>query len=40
MGTVRRGLAFGYWDAERFVRSPGPWAAPDNGSKAANQRLR
>jgi hypothetical protein len=31
---------FGYWDGQRFVRSPGPWVAPDNGSKAANQRLR
>jgi hypothetical protein len=31
---------FGYWDGQRFVRSPGPWIAPDNGSKAANQRLR
>jgi hypothetical protein len=31
---------FGYWDGERFVRSPGPWAAPDTGSKAPNQRLR
>jgi hypothetical protein len=31
---------FGYWDGERFVRTPGSWTAPDNGSKAANQRLR
>ncbi|HEY7203292.1 MAG TPA: hypothetical protein VIA61_03310 [Methylomirabilota bacterium] len=31
---------FGYWDGQRFVRSPGPWSVPDNGSKAANPRLR
>jgi hypothetical protein len=31
---------FGYWDGERFVRSPGPWAAPNNGSKVPDQRLR
>src|SRR4029450_11230079 len=22
---------FGYWHGERFVRSPCPWAAPNNG---------
>ena len=31
---------FGYWDGERFVRSPGPWAAPNDGSKVPDQRLR
>ena len=30
----------GYWDGERFVRSPAPWAAPDKGSKVPDQRLR
>jgi hypothetical protein len=31
---------FGYWDGQSFVRKPGPWAAPDNGSKAVNQGSR
>ena len=29
---------FGYWDGQKFVRSPGSWVAPDNGSKVLNQR--
>ena len=32
-------MTFGYWDGSRFVRSPGPWAAP-NGSRIPDQRLR
>jgi hypothetical protein len=31
---------FGYWNGSSFVRTPGPWSAPDQGSKPANQRLR
>ena len=31
---------FGYWDGSQFVRSPGPWAAPNRGSKLPDQRLR
>jgi hypothetical protein len=31
---------FGYWNGSSFVRTPGPWAAPDQGLKPANQRRR
>ena len=31
---------FGYWDGSSFVRTPGPWTAPDGGPKGTNQRPR
>jgi hypothetical protein len=31
---------FGYWDGSSFVRTPGPWKAPDDGFKGTNQRSR
>jgi hypothetical protein len=32
-------MTFGYWDGSRFVRSPGPWVAPETGSRPARPRL-
>jgi hypothetical protein len=31
---------FGYWNGSSFVRTPGPWVAPDDGSKGTNRRSR
>lgn len=31
---------YGYWDGARFVRTPGPWVAPNTDFKPSNQRNR
>jgi hypothetical protein len=42
-GTSRQGsgpMTFGYWNGSQWVRTPGPWTAPNTGSRPSPQRLR